>query len=475
MPSKNDTSFEQELKIVNQRLKDRKLGVTIRQRGNRLYVRAIFPPKPNSQKTDDYQQDIALGFKAQKAGLRSAEKKAADISFELAGKTFDWSNYLIRPIKSNADKTVAEWSAELETHYFQKRARNSKSETTWKNHYRLYLRRLPQDEVITPELLKQVILQTPADSCTRSQMCFAYKALGDYIGLDVAFIADLKGSYNSLKPARRDLPNDEEIQAAILQIPNPAWRWMAGMQATYGLRPHELFHLDISDLEQGNDWIKVGPNTKTGERTAIPLHREWIDLFNLRHPKMPGVQIAGKPNQSLGDSVSKAFRRYHLPFCPYDLRHCWAVRALRYNLPVAVSARWMGHSVDMHTTIYQAWITEQMERDIYERAINPQSSLAPTVSSALNYPAAIPKEPQGAILHNGTALVEQPGNTAVAADQTSQLPTEANSQRLVTPDAVTTHPEPQNNIVLWRDPTTNPALWAKTFSSQVSSEPKSLS
>ena len=69
-----------------------------------------------------------------------------------------------------------------------------------------------------------------------------------------------------------------------------------------------------------------------------------------------------------------------MPFKPYDLRHCWAVRALRFGVPVSLAAKWMGHSVDIHTKTYQAWISREMEAQVYEQSLrNPNCPQAPIV------------------------------------------------------------------------------------------------
>ena len=369
--------FENQLDDVNRRLKIAKTGVTLIQKGNSLYARGTFPPKPGSKKPEPHQQEIALKVKAVPAGLKEAEAKAKEISSALVLKKFDWSTYSARPLKTPDQRTVTEWIVALEQDYFERRKRTPESECTWRSHYREYLRRLPQTQSLTLNLLDRAVRQTEPDSCTRAAMSLTCGTLGKFAGFDVTGIKALKGRYSSLKPARRDLPTDEMIVQAICQIPNPEWRWSAGMMATYGVRPHELFHLNVQPLEEGGDMIEVLAG-KTGARKVPPLYPEWIEQFNLRHPQMP--QVTGKDNQTIGGKVSKAFRRYGVPFKPYDLRHCWAVRSLRFGVEVSLAARRMGHGVDIHTKIYQAWISEDIDRQAYEATINhPNRPQAPMV------------------------------------------------------------------------------------------------
>jgi hypothetical protein len=64
------------LDAINARLKAAQVGVSIRQKGNRLYLRATLPPKPGSTKKHPHQQDVSLKIYANPAGLERAEAEA---------------------------------------------------------------------------------------------------------------------------------------------------------------------------------------------------------------------------------------------------------------------------------------------------------------------------------------------------------------------------------------------------------------
>ncbi|MEM6716601.1 MAG: hypothetical protein AAF827_05480 [Cyanobacteria bacterium P01_D01_bin.6] len=76
-----------------------------------------------------------------------------------------------------------------------------------------------------------------------------------------------------------------------------------------------------------------------------------------------------RPNQKIGHSVTK-YLSPKLSFAPYDLRHAWAVRTLLFGWPVELSARQMGHSVEVHTRTYQRWITRQQTQQVYDLLVN---------------------------------------------------------------------------------------------------------
>lgn len=367
--------LQAQLKQANQRLKAANTGLSLCIKGLSLYGRGTLPPKPGSLKTIPYQQEIALKIRANPAGLKRAEAEAKKIGAALALKEFDWTPYLSQVTAPSEKRTIAEWIVALEADYFDRRERNPKSETTWKTHYFDYLRRLPQQQSLTVEILERAIRSTKPDSCPRKEMCSACHNLGQFAGLDVAFIKPLRGKYSSRRPAPRNLPSDEEIVAALEQISDPAWRWVAAMIATFGLRPHEVFHLDTTELENGKARIRV-LDGKTGPRTVPPLHLEWVEEFNLREKYLP--KVTGRNNRELGHRVSCYFWYHDVPFRPYDLRHCWAVRSLRYNIHVSLAARRMGHSVKEHTQTYQAWIGDEIDESSYEEAVNrPDRPSAP--------------------------------------------------------------------------------------------------
>lgn len=255
-------TFEAHLEKINQGFKAAKLGVSIRQRKNSLSIRATLPPKPTSTKTQDHQQYIPTGCKAQLAGLKTAKAMAKEVAGKIAGKTFDWADYGVEPPKDDSDRTVAEWIAAYEQDYFERRKRTPTSEDTFKTNYLGFFKRLPQSEILSSEVLRVTIVQTEPDSSPRQSICLAFARLGRFAHVDVTFIQKLQGKYNGRKPAPRDLPEDDEIVRAIMAISNSNWQWIFGMIATYGLRPHEVFRIEKFEFPN----IELSENTKTGRR-----------------------------------------------------------------------------------------------------------------------------------------------------------------------------------------------------------------
>ena len=78
----------------------------------------------------------------------------------------------------------------------------------------------------------------------------------------------------------RVIPSDEDLQHWLDRL-DPFHQWVFGCIATYGLRPHELWHAEGID-EQG--WISIPADmkTKTGEHFAPAVPAVWVERYGLR-------------------------------------------------------------------------------------------------------------------------------------------------------------------------------------------------
>jgi hypothetical protein len=127
---------------ANGRLRASNIGIAIQQRGNILWLRGTFPPKPNSGKSKPHQQRISLrtkehpqGVKATVAGLQYAEQQARAISVQLDNGQFNWADWELN--EAPEAETVSDWAEKFETEYWRRRSRNQQTETTWKKDYQV--------------------------------------------------------------------------------------------------------------------------------------------------------------------------------------------------------------------------------------------------------------------------------------------------------------------------------------------------
>lgn len=370
--SSNDTGIDARISQVNHRLKVAQMGLQVERRGQKLSLRGTLPPRPDSCRLRPFQQRISLDLSATAAGLKKAEEQAKVIAGLLITDSFDWRHYL--PVAGGGRLHEMDLSAKLqafERHVLERLSQTQKPasvRTTWEKAYAPYLKKLKaiaqSSPLSLPELIYAAIQSTPSNSRSRQVCCTAFKALAEFLQLELPIdLKTLWGTYSTSRTQSRDLPTDEVILQTYAQIPNPAWRFVYGVMAAYGLRNHEVFFCDYSALASGDPeaMIEVLDTTKTGSHEVWPFPPQWIDRFDLRTVLLPPVNtdLSQTTLQRIGQQVTCQFRRYQLPFSPYDLRHAWAVRTIHVGLPDTVSARMMGHSVAIHTRTYHRWLTRR--------------------------------------------------------------------------------------------------------------------
>ena len=353
-------------------LKAARIGVRIQRVHNRLSLRATLPPRPGSKRRSPHQQRLALGVRATLAGLRSAVSQAKRIAVALDRNEFEWAPYLriedepesVEPesIPPDVPRTFGEVIAAFEQDYFERRSRSRQSGSTWRTEYEGIFKRLPLEAVIDTAIAIQQIKAIAPDSRQRKRAVTVLSALFKFAEIEADFSA-YQGKYSPKSVDPRELPSDETIAQWRDAIDNPQWRYLYGLIAAYGLRPHEAMYLEVA--RSPNARVTEG---KTGDRQCLPLHPEWFDRWGLSEGDRPN--ISGRHNRDLGDRINKAFKRYGVPFPPYDLRHAYARRAFERGLAIDTVAEAMGHDAQLHRRIYRRWIKADTFERIYQEMIN---------------------------------------------------------------------------------------------------------
>ena len=386
--------IDNRLWAVNQRLKAAQLGVQLERRGQKIGLRGTFPPRPGSHRIRPHQQRVSLGLSATPAGVKAAEQQAKVIAAQLIQNTFDWKTFL--PVTGGGRLHQMNLHEKLEAfrQFFmaqpQRLSNLASAQATWETAYAPYFRKLEAIAQQSPNLnLAEAIYKTIESTAVNSRSsqicCTALGVLAEFLHVELP--RDLKefwGHYSPSKTRMRNLPTDEQIVEVYQSIPNPAWRFVYGVMATYGLRNHEVFFSDYTQLSRrGSERsIDVLGTTKTGEREVWPFYPEWVEEFQLHEITLPPINIDLNTTtlQRIGQKVSAQLRRYNLPFNPYDLRHAWAVRTIHFGLADTVAAQMMGHSVAIHTRTYHRWMTRRDQKQAVAAALDRSELRAPSVS-----------------------------------------------------------------------------------------------
>lgn len=362
---------------ANGRLKAANVGVLIERVGQRLRVRATLPSKPGSTQQLPSQQRISLGVRANPAGLKVAEAEARKIGALVDCREFDWTPYL-KGVRITP-KTCRDWVEQFEGDYFQRRSRNYKTQTTWNGDYLKVFKRLPGEQPLTLDLVRELVLKTKPDTKTRKRCCMALGALTKFADIECD-LSSLAGNYTPQQVSPRDLPSDEAIVKWYYELKNPSWKWVYGMMATYGLRNHEVFKLDHDQIREGNNVVTVLEDTKTKLHQVWAYYPEWWEEFKLQEVRLPDINL-NRSNEKIGHSVTEYFSDFGIPFSPYNLRHCWAVRTLRCRLPHELAAKQMGHSVQVHERTYHRWIKGEVHQQVYDAFLQSGDRPRPPQSS----------------------------------------------------------------------------------------------
>jgi integrase len=349
------------LRESNQRLKALNIRITIERNGSKLSLRASLPPRQGEGKHT--QQRIPLSISATEDGLKQAESEAHTVRRDLDAGRFNWGKYLKAEVVVEAPKLIRDWLTAFETDYFSRREKNQKSLTTWHGDYFQVFKRLPENKPLTSEIIRRLILRTAPDTKNRKRYCIILGSLARFAGVEVD-TRSLSGKYSPKKVSPRDIPDDAEITKWYCKLINPAWKWVFGIIATYGLRNHEVFRLDLDQLRGGSRILHV-LDGKTGARRVWACYPEWFDLFNLGNVILPEANLK-RTNPELGNNVTHYFARHKLPFSAYDLRHAWAIRTLEFGLDISLAAQQMGHSLTVHSETYHHWISDRHHQHAYD-------------------------------------------------------------------------------------------------------------
>jgi integrase len=396
--------FDEKFHEVNTDLKRNKIKVSLKVTGNVIQLRATLPLKPNdlNQGKGTKQYLISLNIPANLDGLKTATEEAYELGKLIARQQFVWNEkYLgIKAKEKEQLKTIGELLLKFKVEYFKTRKKTIKSEHTVYQYERVVSRCFNSDMLVNEKnIIDAIDLQT--SQATQWQLFKSIRVILNTCGMEIIFSRKYKNS----EPRERKIPTDNEIIEAFYKyeqyqiiaidkckkigggLPNiNIWRWFYAMSATFGLRPREIytnpdFDWWLSENNQNNTW-KVHKYCKTGERQALALNPDWIELFDLKNTHVieeVKMYVATKTNFRQFTHLTNKFNywmnKVGIEFQPYDLRHAWAIRAHLLGIPIKAAADNLGHSVQEHTKIYQRWFGLDNRIKAINEAINKKSEL----------------------------------------------------------------------------------------------------
>ncbi|BAS55281.1 phage integrase [Leptolyngbya boryana NIES-2135] len=371
------------LQKANDRLKAFGVKLVLQGKGDWLYLRGTFPPKPGENRKP-YSTKIALKMRAiDKAAIDAAEKVALQVGLDLNLGQFDWRKFSdFDDPDSPATKKIGDWVEAFEKEWWLTRDRkNQSNQSTWLSGYQRVLKGLPKDVELTEDLLVQYIAANSSPhTVNRRHYVTCCKLLAETAGISSARIKALTPKIG-IKPVNpRDIPDDKTISQVRESIKDPGWQYLYGLIAVYGLRNHEVFYPDLREFPI----LRTRKTSKTGERPVKPLYPEWAEAWKLGeviYPKQVRI-TAESSNRQMGVCVTAWFQN-NMPFNAYNLRHAYAGRCDRCGVPPKTAAKMMGHTLQVHELVYGAWLDEAIYLDVFDRAVNhPDRPLPPETTQS---------------------------------------------------------------------------------------------
>jgi integrase len=365
--------IDEDLIKANASLKAGESKVRIERRGGYLSLVACLPGKGADRRRRT--RRISPGLPANSKGLQTAKRLALKLAGELVGDCFDWTNWVAEgEAQSPETKTVSQWIKEYRIHLDQidsLKGDNAARDRQWRrDHWNPALKWLDQSAQLSDQAIKMAALHHDAvgdggkPSRARQLACIRLGQFAKWAGIDVD-LSPYRGKYSPSQVVR-NIPTDEEIKNAVQSLENSEWRWIAGMMGAFGLRNHECWFTELVQDEIG--WLAKISEGKTGSRTARPLHPDWVEEFDLPDGKAPNIKCRG--HSEYGERAARHFKRSKIGFCPYDLRHAYAIRgSLQYEIPVAVMASWLGHSPAVFLRIYSKHLSAAIKNESYKKAV----------------------------------------------------------------------------------------------------------
>ena len=249
----------QKLLDINQDLESKGINLRIEKRGKVLNIRGSLPDKKSHDLSKV--QRISLKLPHDINGLEEARKAIELIDFQLKKNQFCWSNWIKEKALSSTKTNKTVISDEIESFKRQFFSDTSKSKSsagmisTWQSAYKPYLNRLigvshKSTLKLSEELLVKILLSYKENSRSRQQCGIALSALARHLKVELPKNwKQLQSGYGIHESNFRELPSDKEIINSFQLIPNPKWRFVFGLMATYGLRNHEVFFSYLSCLK----------------------------------------------------------------------------------------------------------------------------------------------------------------------------------------------------------------------------------
>nr|WP_115093828.1 hypothetical protein [Synechococcus sp. UW106] len=372
------------LQDANAELKRGRVGVSIQQMRNRLFLRSVLPSKVDGKGAT--QQRVPTGELATKSGLKRSVNLAHKLATEKKLESFDWSNWLksapseqSRAEVQTESQTVEAWVQRFKVDWWDDKtldttAQKSQAKRSWYA-YEVQFNRIPnQKDLLTVDLLVEVAKTTAPGSKPRHEFCQKAKALAKFA--DLPGIKKLEKVHTKYVAKVPKLPTDEELFAfAEKHRHDGRFGWCFAALVVYGCRVSEVYSL-VPTGDGGTASVltlkQKGFDPKPRTAIALPFDLvERLDLLNVQKPFeiADGEDYDSDAAKSQTDMFNKWLQKRwngSTKLSNKNVRHSWCIRSIfDPKFSDGLAARAAGHALALHTSTYAGAIEK---RDMEEQA-----------------------------------------------------------------------------------------------------------
>ena len=382
------TLFENKLAAANANLKIEKVGVSIQNRRQSLYLRAMLPDKYDPDWTKLKQQRIPTRLTAEDSNLEKAVRLAKKLGNEKITRLFVWDKWLADEEKLAAQKKslkISDIYAAFEKDFWDGvLVRTEKKKNNWKSIAQYLAPRnartkptsikLEHHKLLTAEYIINTVkkFKTPKTRSDMMKLCLRMARFAEIPDLkDVEKFSEKLEKYEA---KTREAKDPELMYNTVKELrSHKRFGWAIAAIFTYGCRVSEVWTLKPLEGHIAECTNNNKEDVKMKLKYCYALPKEYVEEFDLmniqRNVEFYGVEnYDAKAAKSEGYAMAKWLRAYfgdkEERFQLYDLRHYWGIKSTISDLSTANAAKSMGHSLKIHEETYLSTFGEKDAREV---------------------------------------------------------------------------------------------------------------
>ena len=374
--------YSQLIDVTNKDLRLRGHKASLEVRKERFFIRGTFPIGNGENK----RSSIPTGIKASIKGVALAETRLLDLltAVKNTGSIPDplpWANKELSSTGYPKVK-VRDAIAQLKQQFFSTRTPNEKSrQNTW-NTMQYGLDKLDPGAYLTADYLLAQVIDKSINTKTgepsanmKLKLKQYYKRLAKTVNLpDINKFDDIETPY---EPEERIIP--WEFEEGIIDFAekirnHPRYGWLTCCMIFYGCRPSESFFLTPNASGSATTYTIKQKKKLPKKRSAMMLPDEvqYIKKLNLLGINRPlTFKNASDFDPNASKTICDAWLKWIGKEIPglelYDLRHFWARRSIRQNVPTGLAVKVMGTSTRIFEDTYLETMDEGDIEDYLKR------------------------------------------------------------------------------------------------------------